>query len=55
MNYGFQNKRDFAKLFNNKYLHELDDNSRIFLMELFGNSMYDDVPMGNQIICKIDT
>lgn len=36
MNYGYQNEYDFAPLFNNKYINELDDNSQKFLKELFG-------------------
>jgi len=39
MNYGFQNEVDFVKLFNNKYLYELDNNSQIFLKELFGKEI----------------
>ena len=35
MNYGYQNEFDFVLLFNDKYLHELDDNSQTFLKELF--------------------
>ena len=30
MNYGYQNEFDFVELFNNKFLHELDDNSQNF-------------------------
>ena len=36
MNYGYQNEYDFAELFNNKYLYELDENTQFFLKELFG-------------------
>lgn len=36
MNYGYQNEYDFVELFNDKYLHELDDNSQKLLNELFG-------------------
>ena len=35
MNYGYQNEYDFIRLFNNKYLHELDSNSQTFLKDLF--------------------
>lgn len=34
-NYGYQNERDFVNIFNDKYLYELDDNSRQFLQDLF--------------------
>lgn len=36
-NYGFQNENDFVMLFNNKYFYELDNNSQLFLKELFGD------------------
>lgn len=36
MNYGYKNEYDFIELFNGKYLYELDNNSQIFLQELFG-------------------
>ena len=42
MNYGFQNEYDFVKLFNNKYLFELDEKSQIFMKELFPNIISDD-------------
>ena len=45
MNYGYQNEYDFVKLFNNKYLYELDDNSQIFLKELYGNIITDEIPI----------
>ena len=35
MNYGYQNELDFVELFNNKYIYELDDNTKKFLKELF--------------------
>ena len=41
MNYGIQNEYDFVELFNNKYLHELDNNSQNFLKELFGDYLDD--------------
>ena len=34
-NYGYQNEYDFVELFNNKYFYELDNNSQLFLKELF--------------------
>ena len=34
-NYGFQNEYDFVEYFNGKYLHELDNNSQMFLKDLF--------------------
>ena len=37
MNYGYQNELDFVNLFNNKFLYKLDDNSQLFLKELFGD------------------
>ena len=36
MNYGYQNELDFVNYFNDKYLYELDNNSKLFLKELFG-------------------
>lgn len=39
MNYGYQNEYDFVELFNNKYLHELDNNSKNFLKDLFGEEI----------------
>ena len=39
MNNGYQNEYDFVKLFNNKYLNELDQNSIQFLYELFGEKI----------------
>ena len=42
MNYGYQNEIDFVNLFNNKYLFELDNNSQIFLKELFGDVINND-------------
>ena len=41
-NYGYQNEVDFVSLFNDKYLYELDDNSQIFLKELFNSSIDND-------------
>ena len=37
MNYGYQNERDFVMLFNEKYYYELDNNSKCFFKELFGD------------------
>lgn len=37
MNYGFQNENDFVELFKDKYIYELDNNSKKFLKELFGD------------------
>lgn len=39
MNYGYQNELDFVELFNNKYIYELDDNTKKFLKELFEESI----------------
>lgn len=41
MNYGYQNERDFVLLFNNKYLHQLDNNSQNFLKYLFDDVIDD--------------
>ena len=46
-NYGIQNEYDFVELFNNKYLHELDENSQTFLRELFGENIDND----EQLLC----
>ena len=42
MNYGYQNEKDFVNLFNDKYYYELDNNSQIFLKELFGDILNND-------------
>ena len=42
MNYGYQNEYDFVELYNDKYLYQLDNNSKIFLKELFGDIINDD-------------
>ena len=42
MNYGYQNEKDFVELFNNKYYHELDDNSKKFLKKLFNEVIDND-------------
>ena len=39
MNYGYQNEYDFVELFNNKHLCDLDDNSKNFLIDLFGENI----------------
>ena len=44
-NYGYQNEYDFVELYNNKFLHELDDNSKKFLCELFGDIIDDNSPI----------
>lgn len=36
-NYGYQNELDFVNLFNNKKLAELDENSQLFLKDVFGD------------------
>ena len=41
MNYGYQNEYDFVLLFNNKFLHELDYNSQLFVKDLFGDLIDD--------------
>ena len=42
MNYGIQNEYDFVELFNGKYFRELDNNSKLFLRELFKTYIDDD-------------
>ena len=57
MNNGFQNERDFVELFNNKYLHELDDRSIIFLKELFDGVIDDEeiiISWKNKMVQKAD-
>ena len=57
MNYGIQNEYDFVELFNDKYLHELDDNSQKFLKELFGDYLEDDEKIKswkNKVMQKAD-
>ena len=46
-NYGYQNELDFVKLFNEKYLNELDENSQHFLKKLFA----DEIDSTEKIIC----
>lgn len=45
-NYGFKNEYEFVELFNHRYYSELDDNSKLFLKELFENVSDDE-----EIIC----
>ena len=45
-NYGYQNEYDFVKLFNEKYINDLDNQSQKFLTELFENISNDE-----RIIC----
>lgn len=57
MNNGYQNEYDFVKLFNNKYLNELDQNSIQFLYELFGEKIKNDEPIiswKNKMVQKAD-
>lgn len=57
MNNGFKNERDFVELFNNKYLHELDDRTIIFLKELFGGVIDDEeiiISWKNKMVQKAD-
>ena len=42
MNCGFQNEHDFVELFNGKFLYELNQNSQLFLKELFDNKICND-------------
>lgn len=57
MNKGYQNEYDFVYLFNNKFLHELDDNSISFLRDLFGDVIDDTEPIKcwkNKTVQKTD-
>ena len=57
MNYGYQNEVDFVQLFNDKYLNELDDNSKLFLKDLFGNIIDNDEKIKswkNKMVQKTD-
>lgn len=56
MNYGYQNEKDFVELFNDKYLYELDNNSQIFLKELFLDIANDEkiISWKNKIVQKTD-
>ena len=47
MNYGIQNEHDFVSLFNEHYFCELDENSKSFLKELFGEVINNE----ERIIC----
>ncbi len=47
MNYGIQNEHDFVTLFNEHYYWELDENSKSFLKELFGEVINNE----ERIIC----
>lgn len=56
-NYGYQNEYDFVELFHNKHLHELDDNSKKFICELFGDVINDNEPIKcwkNRMVQKAD-
>ncbi len=57
MNYGYQNELDFVNLFNEKKLNELDNNSQLFLYELFDNNIENDEPIvswKNKMVQKTD-
>lgn len=45
MNYGYQNELDFVKYFNNKYIENLDENSKKFIADLFDNMISNDEPL----------
>ena len=56
-NYGYQNELDFVDLFNEKYLEELDNNSQVFLRELFNDKIENDIPLKcwkNKMVQKTD-
>ena len=38
-NYGIQNEYDFIELFNNKSINELNNNSKLFIKDLFGKEL----------------
>ena len=57
MNYGYQNEKDYVELFNNKYLYELDENSKRFLKELFDGIIDNDEKLKswkNKVVQKTD-
>lgn len=57
MNYGYQNEKDFVNLFNNRYFYELDNNSQIFLKDLFGDIIDNDgliTAWKNKMVQKTD-
>jgi len=57
MNYGYQNEKDFVNLFNDKYFYELDNNSKDFLKELFGDIINEDEKIKswkNKMVQKTD-
>ena len=57
MNYGYQNEKDYVELFNNKYLYELDENSKRFLKELFDGIIDTDEKLKswkNKVVQKTD-
>ena len=57
MNLGIKNEHNFVQTFNNKYLNELDENSQLFLKELFNNEINDDEPIKswkNKMVQKTD-
>jgi len=56
-NYGIQNEYDFVEYFNEKYLYELDDNSKRFLQELFKDVIDNEVQIKswkNKMMQKTD-
>ncbi|MBQ3474731.1 MAG: hypothetical protein IJH20_00955 [Bacilli bacterium] len=56
-NYGYQNEYDFVELFNNKNLDELDNNSKIFLRDIFGeiiDSKEKIIAWKNKVVQKAD-
>ena len=57
MNYGYQNEMDFVNLFNDKYFYKLDNNSQLFLKELFGENIDNNekiISWKNKMVQKTD-
>lgn len=57
MNNGFQNEYDFVELYNNKYMHELNNDSQRFIKELFNDEINDNeiyIAWKNRINQKTD-
>jgi len=54
---GFENEYDFVELFNQKYLRDFDNNSKMFLKELFGDYIDNDEKIKswkNKVLQKAD-
>lgn len=56
-NYGIQNEYDFIELFNDKSINELDNNSKLFIKDLFGEELDPSIKFNawkNRIVQKTD-